>query len=111
MARHEQQGPERNGFPRAEILVGEEPAEQRQQIDERRVRAVLPLSDVVVEQEVLRHVRHEDRPHAVVGEALPHLREEQDMNAARVAAHLPEDGDARGHGDHEAHRNDDVPHS
>ena len=87
-----------------------ESADQRQQIDQRGVRAVLPLRDVVVEQEVLGHVEDEDGPHPVVGEPLPHLGEEQDVDASRMAPHLHEHRYARDDGDHDSERYDDVPH-
>src|SRR5579864_377297 len=40
------------------------------------------------QQQVFRHVEHEQRTHAVIGEALPHLGGEQEGEAARVAENL-----------------------
>jgi hypothetical protein len=44
------------------------------------------LAKLVVEQEVLGQVEDQQAAHAVVGEPLPHLGEEQDEQAARVIA-------------------------
>ena len=60
-------------------------AHQRQQIDQGGVGGVLAVGEGVVEQEVFGQVEDQQAAHAVVGEPLPHLGEEQHDQAARVA--------------------------
>ena len=74
---HEQAAPHHRA-PRAEQAIGEQSAQERRRVDERRVGAVDRVGAAVVHaQEALEHVEEQQRPHAVVGEALPHLGEEQ----------------------------------
>src|SRR5262249_27209089 len=42
------------------------------------------LAHVGAQEQMVHHVEHEQRAHPVVGEALPHLGEEQEEEAARV---------------------------
>lgn len=108
MAGHEQQGAEGDGLAVAEIFVSEEAADQGQQIDQRGVGAVLAGGETVVEQEMLRQVEDEQPAHAVVGEALPHFREEQDVQPFRVVAHLIEDRDRRGKRHDDSEQDNDI---
>ena len=68
-------------------------AEQAQQVRTRDVHAVDRVGGAIVDAEAAVHDRrgheqHQQRPHAVVGEALPHLREEERRQAARLAEEL-----------------------
>ena len=97
----------------AEDAVGEDPAEERCQVDQRGVEAIDLVGELLVvevaedvleraahdreagdglddagEREVLRHVEDQERAHAVVAKALPHLGEEEDREADRVAEEL-----------------------
>ena len=63
----------------------------RQQVDAGGVQAIDGSGIFLAEAETAGfdrgdHEQHQDRPHAVVREALPHLEEEQRVDAARVAA-------------------------
>ena len=66
---------------------------------------------LVVEQEVLGQVEDQQAAHAVEGESLPHLGEEQDEQPPRVLAQqLQNDRYARDHGDQNAGQDDDAVH-
>ena len=69
----------------AEILVGEEAADQRRQIDERGIAAVEAGRLAVREEEMLGEIERQQRPHAVIAEPLPHLGGEQPRELARMA--------------------------
>ncbi len=75
VARHQQQGAKGDGLARAQPAVGQDPAQQRRQIDQGGVGGVLALTEVVREQEMFGQIEDQQRPHAVVGEPLPHLGE------------------------------------
>ena len=109
VAGHQQQRAERDGLAGAEIAVGQDAADQRQQIDQRGVGAVLARAAALVEQEVLGHVEDQDAAHAVVGEPLPHLGEEEDVQALGVLAQLQEDRNERDQRDHDARRRRRYP--
>ena len=75
----------------AEQAVADPAARQRDQIYECRVESVDGSGRLVVEAEAavrhgIHHEQHEQRPHAVVAEALPHLGEEERVKPARVTA-------------------------
>ena len=75
----------------ADEIVGDEAAEDREQVDAHRVSAVNGGGVFVGVAEAalgggLRHEENEERPHAVVAEALPHLGEEEGGEAAGLAA-------------------------
>ena len=93
VSRDEQQRAECDGLAVAEVLVREEAAEQRQKVDQRRVGAILALRRAVIEQEMLGQVEDQQAAHAIEGEALPHLGEEQDVQAPGMLAHLVKDRD------------------
>ncbi len=76
MAGDQQQRTEGDGLARAEIAIREEAADQRHEIDERSIGAILALREVIAEQEMLGKIENEQRAHAVIGKALPHLGEE-----------------------------------
>ena len=107
--RHEDRA-EYYGAALSQDAIGEETAENRRQIDERRVEPVdLRRQGLQIErteyrferaldareaehvpgllgrEQMLRHVENEQRAHPVVGEALPHLGGEQEGEAPRVA--------------------------
>jgi hypothetical protein len=69
----------------AEVAVGEVAADHRRDVHQRRVGAVDDRGLAVGEQPVLHQVENQQPAHAVVGEALPHLGEEQHEQPARVA--------------------------
>ncbi|MNT29694.1 hypothetical protein D3C72_1654480 [compost metagenome] len=109
MTGDQQQGAEGHGLARADEAVGHDAAQQRQQIDQRGVGAVGRPRHGVVEQEVLRQEEDQDAAHPVVGEALPHLREEQDDQSARVVLQdLHQHGHAREEGDDQTNGDDDI---
>ena len=112
MADRHQRGADHDGAALAEHAVGEQAADDRREIDERRCRgrrsarraAAMPSgpnrhSSALLQrgeadarsrarsgcEQVLHHVEHEQRAHAVVGEALPHLGGEQIGQPARMA--------------------------
>ncbi len=109
MAERHQQGADDHRAAMSEHAVGDDPAEHRRQIDETGVEAIdvggerLNVERTeqgfkgaferrkpnhlagVRRKHVLDHVEHEQRPHAVVGEALPHLGREQEAQALRMA--------------------------
>src|SRR5207248_6549250 len=70
---------------RAEILVGEQAADERRQIDQRGITAVKAGRLLVRKKEMLGQVEREQRPHAVIAEAFPHLRGEQAGKLSRMA--------------------------
>ena len=105
----QEQGAEGDGLARADEAVGHDAAQQGQQIDQGGVGAVGRPRHGVVEQEVLRQEEDQDAAHAVVGETLPHLGEEQDDQSARVVFEdLHQHRHARGEGDDQSKGDDDV---
>jgi hypothetical protein len=46
------------------------------------------MAGMIFEQQKFRHVEHEQRAHAVIGEALPHFGGEQKGQTARMAEQL-----------------------
>jgi hypothetical protein len=108
VAEHQQHRAEQDRLAGAEVAVGEDAADQRQQIHQRCVGAVLGARGLVVEQQMLGQVEDQDAPHAVVGEPLPHLGEEQDHQAARVIAQqLQQHRDPGGESDENPDEDDD----
>ena len=114
MAGRHQGGADHDGAALAEQAVGDEAAEERGEIDQPGVEAVdLRCEGLHAEragdaleqaaqafepddavgaargEQVFRHVEDEQRPHAVIGEALPHLGGEQESQAARMAEQIP----------------------
>ena len=57
---------------------------------------------------MLRHVHEQNRAHPVIGEPLPHLGEEDDVQAFGLLAQLQEDREPRDQGDHDSDRNNDI---
>ena len=105
----QQQGAEGHGLARADEAVRHDAAQQRQQIDQRSVGAIGRPRHGVVEQEVLRQEEDQDSAHAVVGEPLPHLGEEQDDQSARVVLEdLHHDRHAGREGDDQPEGDDDI---
>ena len=104
-------GADDDGLPAAEHAVGEHAAEERREVDEAGVEAVdlrrqrlrrqhaegglerVPEgveaehlgADVGPDEQVVDHVQHEQRAHAVVAHPLPGLGQEQDHQALRMA--------------------------
>ena len=80
-----------NGAAGADEIIGDEAAEDREQINAHRVGAVNGGGFFGIEGEAtfgggLHHEEHEQGAHAVVGKALPHFGEEEGGEAAGVAA-------------------------
>jgi hypothetical protein len=109
VAGDQQDGAEDHRLAGPQIAIGQEAADQRQQIDQRGVGAVVGAGGLRIEQEVLGQVEDQDAAHAVVGEALPHLGEEQDQQPPGVIPQqLDQHGDAGQDRDQDAHDDDDV---
>ena len=70
---------------RAEELVGEQPADQRRQVNQRGVAAVEAGRLLVGKEEMLGEIERKQRPHAVIAEPLPHFSREQPRELARMA--------------------------
>ncbi len=85
VADHQQDRAEEHRLALAQVLVGQVAADHGRDVDQRGVGAVDHRRVAIGEQPVLGQVQHQQRAHAVVGEALPHLGEEQHVQAARVA--------------------------
>ena len=60
-------------------------AQHGRDVDQRGIGAVNAVGGVVAEKEVLGQIEDQDGAHPVIGEALPHFREEQHVQPARVA--------------------------
>jgi hypothetical protein len=69
----------------SEILVGDEPADERGEIDQRGVAAIEAGCGMVAEDEMLGQIERQQRAHAIVAEALPHLGGEQPRELVGVA--------------------------
>ena len=76
--RHEQ-GADDDGSSISEDPVREEAAEDRRDVDEARVDLVDGPRIAARHLEVIHHVEDEERPHPVVAEPLPHLRQEENV--------------------------------
>ena len=119
MADRHQHRADHHGAALTEHAVGEQPAEDRRQIDqscvkavdlrrqwlhverpEHRLQAVLEadkadhLAGMTRQQHIFRHVENEQRAHPVIGKALPHLGGEQEGKALRMAEELVAGGHA-----------------
>ncbi len=70
------------------ILIGQKAADQRSQVNQRRIAAVEAGRLLVREEEVLGQVERQQRSHAVIAEPLPHLGGEQSRKLSR----MPEPG-------------------
>jgi hypothetical protein len=109
MARDQQQGAEQHRLAGAQITVGQDPAHQGHQIDQRGVGPVLRAGLGLVEQQVLGQVEDQDAAHPVIGEPLPHLGEEQGQQATWMVAHqLGHNGNAGHEGDHDPDQDDEI---
>src|SRR5947209_1050562 len=80
---------------RADQAIGGEAARDREEIDAARVpaeepvaRFLRPAAAGVVARRLVHEVEREQRPHAVVAEALPHLHREDDEEPAGMAEEL-----------------------
>src|SRR4051794_22150484 len=76
---------ELHGTLRAQIMVGDEPADQRRQVHERGEPAIEAGGGRVREEEVLGEIERQERAHAVIAEAFPHLRGEQPGKLPRMS--------------------------
>ncbi len=113
MADRHQDGADDDGAALADHAVGQEAAEDRREIDQRGIKApdlrrqrlhveraedrferalhreqAAHVAGMLGQQQVFRHVEHEQRAHPVIREALPHLGGEQEGEAPRVAENL-----------------------
>ena len=80
----QQQAAEQHCLALPEITVRQIAAENRRDVHQAGIGAVDQVRLGVIEQPVLRQVENQQRPHAVVGEALPHFGEEEHVKALRV---------------------------
>ena len=85
MAEYEEGRADEHRLARAEIAVGDDAADERHQVNERRIGRVDALAFIVGKKEMLRQVKHQQRAHAVEGKPLPHLGEEEDREPLRMA--------------------------
>ncbi len=105
---HQQKRAEGDRLAVAQVPVGQIPAQKRQQIDERGVGAVLRAGEAVVKQEMLGEIEDQQAAHPVIGKPLPHLREEENMQALGMLAHLQKDRNGGGDRDHDPRQNNDI---
>ena len=106
---HQQDRTKGDGLARSKQLVCQQAADQRQHVNQRRVRAVLSLRGGVIKQEVLRHEEDQQAAHAVVGKALPHLGEEEDEETSGMSSReLPQNGYGRKKCDENARLPNDI---
>src|SRR3546814_4077056 len=90
MAERQENAAEQHRLALPQIAVGQIAAEHRGDIDERGIGAVDQVRFGVREQPVLRQIEDQQRPHAVIGETLPHLGEEEHVEALRSEEHTSE---------------------
>ncbi len=143
MADRHQRRAEDDGAALAEHAVGQQAAEDRRQINEAGVEAVdlrgewlrrqraedgfqgVPewakahdRAGVLRLEQIFDHIQHEQRAHAVIGEAFPHLGREQKGEGARMAEQVgprwSSAGGGKGRCGHQARRgrsqiNDSTP--
>jgi hypothetical protein len=76
VAGREDRGADRHAPPGTEDLVADPPADRRRGVHQRGERAPSQVGLVVVVAELLHHEQNQQRGHAVVAEALPHLDQE-----------------------------------
>ena len=91
--RHER-GPDDDRRAETEELVGEEPTDERRQVDEARVPLVDARRVARLPAVVLDEIQDEQRAHAVVAESLPHLGAEEEVERPGMFAGF--DGAERG---------------
>ncbi len=83
-----EQAAEDHGTPLPQEPVGQQAAEKRRHVDQRRVSAIHGVGVLVaVAQKALGHVEDQQGPHAVEGEPLPHFGKEEREQPGRVAKH------------------------
>ena len=70
-----------NGPPLPQDPVGQQPTEERREIDKPRIQAVDLRRVLLGEQKVPDHVVYEKRPHTVIREPLPHFCEEKKVQS------------------------------
>src|SRR3546814_4459628 len=85
MAERKQHRTEQHGLALAQIAVRQIAAEHRRDVDERGVRAVDDRGVLIGKQPVLGEIEDQERPHSIIGKALPHLGEKQDEQPFGVA--------------------------
>ncbi len=67
-----------HGAPLPQEAVGQPTAEKGRHVDHRRIGAIYGIGVLVaVAEKALHHVEHQQRPHAVEGEPLPHFGKEE----------------------------------
>ena len=86
MAESQQDGAEQHRLALPQIAVGQIAADDRHDIDQRRIGAIDHAGLAVGEHPVLDQVEDQQRPHPVIGEAFPHLRQEQHEQPLGMAA-------------------------
>ena len=88
MAEGQQDRTEQHRLALADELVGQIAANNRSDINERGVGAVDDVGFLFRKHPVLNEVEDQQRSHAVVGEALPHLRHEEQEQSLGVSDNL-----------------------
>ena len=86
MTEHHQHAAGNHGPVEAEDAVGEQAAEERQEVHSGGVRAVHAPDVGHVELQRLVHVERQDGHHRIEAVALPQLGEEQHVESRRMAA-------------------------
>ncbi len=92
IAESREDGPDDDALPFADVAIGHETAQNRRQVDQAREPAVdrpgMFRDDLLlahVHEQELRHVQHEDGPHAVVAESFPCFRGKKPRQPFRVS--------------------------
>ncbi|MNJ46076.1 hypothetical protein D3C77_411970 [compost metagenome] len=80
----QQDGADDDRLARAEVFVGDHAADDRHQIDQRRIGRIDALRLFRTEQKMLGQVEDQDRPHPIIGKAFPHFREKKNHQPPRV---------------------------
>ena len=89
MTEREQHSSEQYCLSLAEVLVGKITSDNGRDVDQRGVGTVDYTRIAVREQPVLGQVENQQGAHPVIGKALPHLGEEQDVETLGVAKEGP----------------------
>ena len=88
IARRHQDGTELHGFLGTKIIVGQQTADQRGEIDQRGEATIKAGRRAVGKQEMVGEIERQQRPHAVIAEPLHGLGGEQPRQLRRVAEPL-----------------------
>ena len=86
MPERHRQAADQHGLPLAEVAVRQVAADDRGQIDERGVEPVQRERVLAFVMQRIDQVEHQQRPHAVIAEPLPHLGEKDHRQRAWMSA-------------------------